>query len=302
MWDNDIAEPNYHYPTIFRYCKEQYPEKKTAIFSSWQDNRTKLVGDNLPATGNIPVDRCYDGLELDTMNYLHDKQHRFMSDIDESVAKHASEYIQSNAPDLSWVYLEYTDDMGHMHGDSPEYYEAVALADKRVGYIWQAIQYRQQHFNEDWLIIVTTDHGRDAKNLNEQFRQPQASIVDIMPTIVRFMNITVPKEQLMEIDGVPFNGNLSAILPKAQYQNGKIQIQWQAVDKKGKMKIWLSTANQFKLGGRDVYESMQEMPIGNQQATIGVSNKPSAFYKIILEAPYNLLNQWIIVRNKKKQD
>ena len=77
--DNDIATPNYHYPTIFRYCKEQYPDKKIAVFSSWLDNRTKLVGDIFPATGNIAVDYHYDGLELDTVNFPHDKQSQYMS-------------------------------------------------------------------------------------------------------------------------------------------------------------------------------------------------------------------------------
>src|SRR5262245_54506243 len=44
---------NYNYPSIFRLLKTQSPEKKIGIFSSWQDNRTGLVGDALPATGNI---------------------------------------------------------------------------------------------------------------------------------------------------------------------------------------------------------------------------------------------------------
>lgn len=317
VWDNDIAAPNYHYPTIFRFFKEQYPAGRTAIFSSWLDNRTKLVGDRLAATGNIAIDYHYDGLELDTINFPHDKQRQFMSNIDESVAQHAAEYIKSNAPDLSWVYLEYTDDMGHMYGDSPEYYKAIALADKRVGYIEQAIQYRQQQFNEDWLIVVTTDHGRDAKtgkghggqsdrersgwivtnakNLNKEFQQPQVSIVDIMPTIARFMNITLPREQQMEVDGVPLIGNLSAILPKAQYENGKINIQWQAVDNKGNMKIWLATTNDVKTGGKDDYQLMTTVPVRQQQVTIDVNNRPSGFYKIVLEAPHNMLNRWIVL-------
>src|ERR1700712_822869 len=63
--DNDIAAPNYHYPTIFRLLKEQFPAKKTGIFSSWEDNRTKLVGDRFAATGNKPIDYTFDGLEKD---------------------------------------------------------------------------------------------------------------------------------------------------------------------------------------------------------------------------------------------
>src|SRR5690606_1903918 len=52
VWDNDIEAPNYHYWTIFRFFKPQYPEKKTAVFSTWLDNRTKLIGEDLDATGN----------------------------------------------------------------------------------------------------------------------------------------------------------------------------------------------------------------------------------------------------------
>jgi len=61
VWGNDIKAPNYHYPTIFRYYKQSCPAGKIAVFSSWLDNRTKLVGDNMPQTGNIPVDIHYDG-------------------------------------------------------------------------------------------------------------------------------------------------------------------------------------------------------------------------------------------------
>jgi hypothetical protein len=29
--------------------------------------------------------------------------------------------------------------------------------------IWQAIKEREKNFNEDWLIVITTDHGRDVE-------------------------------------------------------------------------------------------------------------------------------------------
>jgi len=315
VWDNDIAAPNYYYPTIFRLCKEQYPAKKTAIFSSWEDNRTKLVGDHFAATGNLPVDYAFDGLEKDTVHYPHDKQGDFMSKIDESVAKKAAETIQTTAPDLSWVYLEYTDDMGHKHGDSPEFYNAIALADKRIGYIWQAVQYRQQHANEEWLVIVTTDHGRDAvtgkghggqsnrerdswiftntKNLNQQFHAPQASATDIMPSIARFMGISIQHDKAFEIDGIPFTGALSFITPTFSYNNNQLTVTWKAVNQKGEVKVWASLGNQFKTGGKDDYILLGTAPLLRQTAVFDLSSKPSAFYKIVLEAPDNTSNYWI---------
>lgn len=161
VWDNDIKEPNYNYWTIFRLYKEQYPNGKTAIFSSWTDNRTKLVGEGLPQTGNIQVDYHFDGYELDTLRFPHDKAGDFMHRIDETVTEDAVATIKKSAPDLSWVYLEYTDDMGHQYGDSPQFYSAVEKMDRQIGRIWSAIQERQKKFGEDWLLFVTTDHGRD---------------------------------------------------------------------------------------------------------------------------------------------
>jgi hypothetical protein len=316
VWDNDIADPNYHYYTIFRYLKEADPSRKIAIFSTWLDNRTKLVGDDLGATGNIKFDYAFDGLELDTINYPHDKNADYIKHIDDTVSTVAGEYIKANGPDLSWVYLEHTDDMGHRYGDSKQYYDAIEAADMRIKKVWDAIQYRRKQYGEDWLIIVTTDHGRDpktghnhggqsdrerlgwiatnAKNLNEQFKTGLASQADIMPSIASFMDINIPKENAMEIDGVSFIGKISAVQPAAKLDNGKITVQWKAIVKTGTAKIWITSTNNFKTGGKDNYALMAEVPVSKGEAIIDVSKMPSSFYKIVVETPTGFLNRWII--------
>ena len=322
VWDNDIAAPNYHYPTIFRLLKTQSPEKKIGIFSSWQDNRTKLVGDGMNETGSINFDYKFDGLELDTINYPHDGERDFMHRIDESVTNEAAKTIRANAPDLSWLYLEYTDDMGHMHGDSPEFYKAIGYMDKQIGLIWNAIEYRQQNFNEDWLILVTTDHGRDsatgknhggqsarekagwiltnAKVLNDRFIKQESSIVDIMPTIARFMGINLPLDIAREVDGVPLIGKLSLVEPSADVNNRQATISWKAGRKKGKVKVWLATTNNYKTGGRDVYQLLKEAPLKSRKAVIDLVNFPSSVYKIVIEGENNSVNRWIINEPKGK--
>lgn len=321
VWDNDIAAPNYHYYTIFRYFKQQYPDKKTAIFSSWLDNRTKLVGDHLSATGDIAVDEHYDGLELDTVNYPHDNNGDYMSSIDESVAKTASDHIRATAPDLSWVYLEYTDDMGHRYGDNPLFYQAVEKADKRIGYIWDAVQYRQKMFNEDWLVIVTTDHGRDSKtgrnhgrqserersswiftntkDLNEEFKEPRLSIVDIAPTIVRFINLQIPPNNAFELDGMPFIGKLSLVDPVVHNISNQLEITWKSLQKKGSVKIWLATTNNFKNGGMDNYKLLSTQPVANQRVSINRENLKTSLAKLVLEGEYNIANKWIVLKEGK---
>ena len=320
VWDNDIAAPNYYYPTIFRLLKTQSPEKKIGIFSSWQDNRTKLVGDGMKETGSIYFDYKFDGLELDTINYPQDEKRDFMHRIDESVTDEATKSIRINGPDLSWVYLEYTDDMGHMYGDSPEFKKAIDYMDGQIGRIWNAIEYRQKNFNEDWLIVVTTDHGRDsargkhhggqsarekagwiltnAKGLNDRFAKQQSSMVDIMPTIARFMKINIPPDIAREVDGVPLIGKLSVVEPSVNFTKQQMTINWKAANKKDKVRIWMATTNKFKTGGKDEYQLLKEVPARSQQTTIDLKNLPSAFYKIYLEGENNSVNRWIIIDNK----
>ncbi|OOQ57168.1 alkaline phosphatase family protein [Mucilaginibacter pedocola] len=322
VWDNDIAKPNYSYPTIFRLFKNQYPDKKIAVYSSWLDNRTKLVGDGMDATGKIKVDYHADGFELDTINFKHDKESAYMHRIDEKVIAEASAGIKTNAPDLSWVYLEYTDDMGHRYGDSPQYYDAIKMMDAQVGKIWEAIQYRQSKFNEDWLIFITTDHGRDektgknhggqsarqrstwmvtnAKGFNDYEKYYYPGIVDIMPTIVRFMNINIPVNFAREIDGTPLTGPVSVAIPTANLVQGNIDISWKALSKGEKVKIWVAATNNFKDGGKaDEYKLLAELPIEQEHALVSVKNTPSAIYKVVIEGKNNSINSWVVNEEKK---
>jgi predicted AlkP superfamily pyrophosphatase or phosphodiesterase len=219
--DNAIKNPNYNYPTIFKVFKEAYPNKKIGVFSTWLDNRTKLVGDGLAQTNYLQVDYHRDGYELDTLQFPHDKKAFYIHLIDEKVVAQASQVIKDSAPDLSWVYLEYTDDMGHRYGKSPELDTAISMLDKQMQKIMQAVSYRENNFNEDWLVIITTDHGRDAltgKNHGGQSdserntwlimnKKPakkvvKTAIVDIFPTIATYLNVQLPIPVAQALEGV----------------------------------------------------------------------------------------------------
>ncbi|MEI9806365.1 MAG: alkaline phosphatase family protein [Bacteroidota bacterium] len=317
VWDNDIKDPNYHYWNIFRFFKNQYPQKKTAVFSTWLDNRTKLIGSEATEAGNLQPDYFFDGRELDTITYPHDTAGYFYHLVDEAVTDTASAYIKRNAPDLSWIYLEFTDEMGHRHGNGRQMDDAVLKMDNQIGRIWQAIQYREKNFNEEWVIYITTDHGREengyhhggqtlrerttwittnAKGLNERFTKQQPGIIDIMPSLANFLNINIPKDKLMEIDGVSLTGKISATDAEAIITNDAIDVTWKVINNEGKAKIWLATTNNFKTGGRDEYTLVAEVPVAGSKARIDIKQTPSDFYKIVLEMPYNLLNRWVMIK------
>lgn len=317
VWDNDIVAPNYHYKNIFRLYKEQFPQKKIAVFSSWLDNRTKLVGDQLPEAGNIRVDIHADGYENDTAQFPHDKAKQYMHKIDERVVGEAAKIIKEQAPDLSWVYLEYTDDMGHAHGDGTQMKEGIGYLDKQMGRLWEAIRYRQQRTKEEWMIIITTDHGRSEKDgrdhggqsvrqrtgwiatnvrLNGYATYSSPAIVDIMPTMASFLHVKLPIGASREADGVPLIGKVSVGRPTVNMFQQNLDVSWKYFDTSGNVKVWISTTNKFKNGGNDDYVFLAEVPITDNHVTVPISSIPSTFYKIVLEAKYNTTNNWYIIK------
>jgi hypothetical protein len=319
VWDNYEQSPNYNYWNIFRLFKMQYPQKKTAIYSTWIDNRTVLIGSDANEAGNLQPDIVVDGMEVDTVHYPHDENGYFYNVIDDAVINRAAASIKKDAPDLSWVYLEYTDEMGHRHGNGDSLTNAVKLLDDKLKRLWTAIEYRQKNFNEEWVIYITTDHGREAngyhhggqsererttwiatnaKGLNDHFKKRQPAIVDIMPSLVKFLNIQVPKEKMMEVDGVSLIGKLSAVNATATLEKNVINIAWDVMDKTGMAKIWIATTNHFKTGGKDDYKLVKAVPVANGKTSIDVKAMPSDFYKIAIELPFNFLNRWITPKGR----
>jgi hypothetical protein len=313
VWDNNIKNQNYNYPSIFKLLKEQYPSKTIGVFSSWIDNRTKLVGDGLTQTGNLKVDYAKDGYELDTFQFPHDKYSKYMHQIDEKVVAEAEQNIKQYAPDLSWVYLEYTDDMGHRYGDSPEMEDALQKLDHQIRVLYDAIQYRQKNYKEKWAIIITTDHGRDEKDgknhggqslrqrstwmvtnlkLNKYANSYYPGIVDIMPTLAQFLQLTIPMNIKKEVDGVTLIGEVSVADPQINIFQNKLDITWKSLDKDGTVKIWLSTKNDFTSIGKEEYTLLAEIPLAQNRAVLDISKYPSTFYKVAIEGKYNTVNKW----------
>lgn len=313
--DNDIKDQNYTYPSIFKLLKEQYPSKKIGVYSTWLDNRTKLLGDGLAKTNNLKVDYFSDGYELDTVQFPHDKLANYIHLIDERVTKDAVRGIKENAPDLSWVYIEYTDDMGHRYGDSPELIAALNKLDNQIGKLYDAILYRTINFKEDWLFFITTDHGRNEKDgkghggqsfrqrstwivsnkkLNNYANLSYPAIVDIMPSLANFLSVKITTPFKYEIDGIPLIGQVSVAAPNLNVFQNTMDISWQNYTEEGNVKIWLATTNDFKEGGQDKYILLKEVPVSQNHTVVDISNYPSSFYKVVIEGKYNSVNKWFI--------
>ena len=225
VYENYNLSPNYGYWNIFRVAKAANPSIKIGIFSTWTDNRTVLLGEGQPGAGDWRFDHIADGFEKDEKRFPPQPYDQHIAVIDRVVSEEAASVIMEQGPDLSWVYLQHTDDVGHEQGDGETFDAAVVEMDANVGRIWRAVKARQANYPEDWLVIVTTDHGRDALTgrdhgghserertiwiaTNSQRLMPSfdamPEIVDIYPSIATHLGITIPEQVARHLDGASF--------------------------------------------------------------------------------------------------
>lgn len=222
---NSNQSPNYSYWNLFRIVETVEPARRTALFSTWLDNRTVLVGEGRADAGDFRLDHVADGFERDTLRFPHDKDSRYILAIDEHVTTQAARVIADSGPDLSWVYLQHTDDVGHSQGDGAAFDAAVQHADSLIGVLWRAVRQREAR-GEQWMMVVTTDHGRDPISgrshgrqtarerttwivtnhhaLAPRFTRETPAIVDIAPSLLQHLGIAVPAAVAAHFDGRSF--------------------------------------------------------------------------------------------------
>jgi len=322
VWDNDNQHPNYNYPTIFRLFKTARPAGTTAIFSTWVENRKMLLGTGLPQTGNLTVDYVYDGFEKDTVRFPHDKASLYLHHIDDHVVNCADSVIRAKAPDLSWIYLEYTDDVGHSKGTGKEFDKAIGLLDAQIKKISDAIHYREANYKEKWLLVITTDHGRDSltgsghgdQSLRERttwfilnkpvtnayLKSAQPGIVDILPSVANYLNIDLPVAAKRELDGVPIIGPVSVSNARLDATAGGFTLKWKSFAPAEKLKVYITYTNNVKVGKPDSYKLIGTPLAGTQKfsyTTAALLKQP--FYKVVIEGKNNTVNVWHVVKPAK---
>lgn len=312
---NSNLKPNYNYWSLFRIAKEQEKDYKTALFSGWTDNRTVLIGAGKPETGNLKIDYVYDGYDLDTETFQKRKDELHIFDIDSVVCEEASACIYRNAPDLSWVYLWYTDSGFHIYGDGSFMDKYVSKTDQLVEKIWKAVQYRETHFDEEWMVIITTDHGRgesghhhggqlarersvwistNVKPLNKHFSRSSLSLVDILPSICRFMDFKIPRDVAFEKDGISFYGVTDIYDLTTHPYDNQVALRWKCDTPTDKATIFIATSNNYKKGGKDEWIKVGSIDAEKGEYIIDLSKYPSSkFYKFVVETPNTVLTRWL---------
>lgn len=314
VWGNDISAPNYHYKNIFRIAKEQTKPATTAVFSGWEENRTKLIGDRLAEAGNVTVDFHLDGLDKNKTLFPDEDNHLQIFKIDEKVTDAAAQCILESGPDLTWLYLWYMDDAGHLTGTGDYFDEYLIKADQQVERIRKAVAERMKTHNEDWLIIVTSDHGRKHpdghghggqterersiwismnKQPNSYFQQdPLNDITDITPTIARFMQWEIPDPVRYEWDGAPLIGEVDTVNPIATKKDNAITLTWEAYSSEP-IEIFMTTSNNAAKGEDDSWTHLGSVSAAQKEFTFTPTEPNLPFYKFSLRGKNNASTTWL---------
>jgi predicted AlkP superfamily pyrophosphatase or phosphodiesterase len=113
------------------------------------------------------------------LRFVRDGESNGYLKVDKEVADHAIETLTQIGPDLSFVYFCGADEAGHQHGTiNAPYFDAIERIDGYVADIYQVLLKRTQELDEEWLIVLVTDHGhRDEGGHGGDSPQERASFV-----------------------------------------------------------------------------------------------------------------------------
>jgi predicted AlkP superfamily pyrophosphatase or phosphodiesterase len=135
------------YPHFFARVKEAFPKASTVSIAAWPP-----IGDKITAAADFnrqpSHEKMYVPGDLEATNV-------------------ACEVIRGGDPTAMFVYFGQVDEHGHEYGFSPkvkEYVTAIERVDGHVGRIIETLEKRARNAEENWLVIVSTDHGGFGKD------------------------------------------------------------------------------------------------------------------------------------------
>jgi hypothetical protein len=136
---NSFAGSNYtQYPPISTLAKQIRPNINSAIVAEW----SPLI-DNITNAGWNKTVQTTDGNTYET-------------------ADSAAAQLQNTDLDFLFAYFDKVDLTGHsttFSPSNPTYIKAIQQVDTAVGRVLNSLYSRPNYANEDWLILVVTDHG-----------------------------------------------------------------------------------------------------------------------------------------------
>ncbi len=134
--DNNFTNPNYaNYPDFLTRAETYNSNLRTISLAHWNPINDEIVQ-------NADVKTNY-GTDLGVKNA-------------------AVSALQSDNPDILFIDFDDVDHAGHSYGfnsNTSQYVSSIETTDAYIGEIVAAMKNRATYNNEDWMVVLTTDHG-----------------------------------------------------------------------------------------------------------------------------------------------
>ena len=141
---NTFVAPRFdEYPHFFARIREREPHAYLSSFVTWGPINESILA-------SAEADEAFWPMESDSAK----------GDI--AVTQAVVAHLTEKTPTVVFVHLDEVDHQGHLAGHSatvPEYAEALETVDAQIGEMLDAVGARPTYDQEDWLVVVTTDHG-----------------------------------------------------------------------------------------------------------------------------------------------
>lgn len=143
---------------------------------------------------------------------------------DDNTTAKAVDYLKNGNPDSTFVHLDDVDGAGHSSGSSSANYQAqLKVTDAKVGEILAAVKARPSYAAEDWLIVITADHGHtptgghggstqlerqsfviaQGAGIAANSTRHDIKVTDIAPTVLKHQGVAI--DPAWNLDGKPID-------------------------------------------------------------------------------------------------
>ncbi|WP_436717171.1 alkaline phosphatase family protein [Roseiconus lacunae] len=206
--DNSFENRNYKdYPHFFVRLKEKFPDAMTASFVDWKPIDQYIVS-------GADIRKVYSAEGADGY-----------AEQDEVIATDACELLQHQNPHAVVVYFGAIDETGHRYGFHPSvtpYVAAIEKVDSQIRRLIATLKSREQFTDENWLVIISTDHGGRGLGHGSGHRVPEINttflvvsgesaqkgsldkatyVVDVAPTALSHLGVKIDPQ--WKLDGSP---------------------------------------------------------------------------------------------------
>lgn len=158
LWNG--YDKNDKYPTLLKSLIDDGMADKTSFYSAWGGYLTSTLKSEVESTKAAGYDANY----VDAAEFVEKQEYEQLgADTDVAVTKLAVADLQkADCSDFIFALYESTDEYGHAttyHPDNEQYMNAFAFEDGLAQQIVDSIKARPTYDEEDWLIIMSSDHG-----------------------------------------------------------------------------------------------------------------------------------------------